>query len=157
MTLKSRHSTADGTSMLIAEMDSDHLLNWIDYCIRAVEKVATDFMRSMEEAQVEQTPFTKAFDSMYGIERRSPEVSAAIYASAVNKLVSTLEPYFTEVFIRNFTDAQNYRIGTLRARFQVCVGRSQRLSTHSAPKLIDGLSALPQDYEDSFDYLPGDS
>ena len=138
MALKSKHRTAEGVTMLIAEMESDHLLNWIDYCIRAAEKVAMDFYRSVEEAQVERTPYTNVFDKMYGIERRTPEVSANLYAEATERLVSTLEPYFTEVFIRNFTEQQNQRIGVLRARFQACVGRSSKLYPHSAPKLIEG-------------------
>lgn len=140
MALKSKHRTAEGITMLIAEMENDHLLNWIDYCIRAAEKVATDFYRSVEEAQVERTPYTDAFDKMYGIERRTPEISANLYAETIDRLVSTLEPYFTEVFIRNFTDQQNHRIGILRARFQACVGRSSKLYPHSAPKLIEGLA-----------------
>ena len=97
-----------------------------------------DFCRSVEEAQIERTPYTSAFDKMYGIERRTPEVSASLYADTIDKLVSTLEPYFTEVFIRNFTDQQNQRIGILRHRFQDCVGRSAKLYPHSAPKLIEG-------------------
>ena len=144
MALTSKHRTADGQTMLVAEMESDHLLNWIDYCIRKAEGVALDFLRSVEEAQVESTPYTKAFDRMYGIERKTPEVSASSYADTVEWLVSALEPYFTEVFIRNFTDQQNQRIGTLRARFQACVGRSYKLNSRSAPKLIEGWAKLPQ-------------
>jgi hypothetical protein len=152
MALKSKHRTADGTTMLIAEMACDHLLNWIDYCIRQAEGVAMDFLRSVKEAQVESTPINKAFDRMYGIERKTPEVSAAAYADTVERLVTILEPYFTEVFIRNFTDAQNQRIGTLRARFQACVGRSYTLNSRSAPKLIEGWTQLPDfDWADSDD------
>jgi len=150
MSLKSKHTTADGQRMLVAEMESDHLLNWIDYAIRAAEKVAMDFLRSVEEAQVEATPYTKAFDRLYGIERKTPEVSAAVYADTIERLVSMLEPYFTEVFIRNFNDAQNQRIGTLRARFQACVGRSYTLNRRSAPKLIEGWVGITDDYDDDF-------
>jgi len=148
--------------MLIAEMESDHLLNWIDYCIRAAEKTAMDFLRSVEEAQVESTPYTQAFDAMYSIERRTPEVSAAAYADTVERLVTILEPYFTEVFIRNFNDAQNQRIGTLRARFQACVGRSYTLNSRSTPKLIEGWKQLPDfnwvdgDYDDDLPNLEGE-
>jgi len=119
MALKSKHRTADGTTILIAEMESDDLLNWINYAIREAEKLSP-----------ESAPYTKAFDRLYGIERNTPEVSAAVYSDAVERLVSTLEPYLAEVFIRNFNDAQNRRIGIFRARFQACVGRSS--------KLIDG-------------------
>lgn len=155
MALKSKHRTADGVTMLIAEMESTHLLNWIDFCIRAAEKVALDFIKAVEMAQVEQTPQTRAFDKMYGIERRTPEVSSELYASTIDKLVTTLEPYFTEVFIRNFTDAENHRIGVLRARFQACVGRSQRLNASSPPRMIDGwakttelVDEIMKDYDD---------
>lgn len=144
MALKSKHRTADGATMLIAEMESDHLLNWIDWCIRKAEGVAMDFLRSVKEAQVESTPYTKAFDKMYGIERKTQEVSAATYADTIEHLVAILEPYFTEVFIRNFSDAQNQRIGTLRARFQACVGRDYKLNSRSAPKLIEGWVSITE-------------
>lgn len=142
MTLKARHTTAEGRTMLVAEMDNDHLLNTINLALGKVEQIAVEFARIVSASETEDTPYSEAWRIMYDIPKRSAKSTAREYAQTVEMTAKYLAPYIMELFTRNFTDQQNARIGVLRHRWQTVVGRSAPISrSHILPLMLEGVVA----------------
>ena len=145
MTLKARHTTAEGKMMLVAEMDNDHLLNTINLALGKVERVANEFTQIVSTSETEDTPYSEAWRIMYDIPKRSAKSAAKEYAATVEMAAEYLAPYIIELFTRNFTDPQNARIGVLRHRWQTVVGRSAPISrSHTPPLMLEGVT-VPDD------------
>ena len=140
MTLKARHTTAEGKTLLVAEMDNDHLLNTINLALGKVEQIAVEFTRIVSANEAEDTPYSEAWRIMYDIPKKSAKSAAKEYAATVEMAAEYLAPYIMELFTRNFTDPQNARIGVLRHRWQTIVGRSAPISrSHTPPLMLKGV------------------
>ena len=88
-----QHTTRDGDSMLIAEMDTPHLINTVKFHLKRINQV---------KAAVGTVDTGSRFnDRLYG--RRStmePEQAADL----VSKIMEKLEPYLAEAFVRGLVD-----------------------------------------------------
>jgi hypothetical protein len=82
-----KHTQRDGKTLLIAQMDDDHLNNMIQLVLRKIEEVQS----LREPAQVD--PYEQR---LYGLKTITPEDAA----DAVRELIQKLYPYLAEAYLR---------------------------------------------------------
>jgi hypothetical protein len=84
-----KHRTKDGTTMLIAQMDDQHLINMINSMLRKVQE-AQRASQNMDKA----TAFQRR---LYNL----PEVTEEEVADVTRAVIQGLYPYLAEAYLRD--------------------------------------------------------
>lgn len=88
------HVTNEGRTLLIAQMDDNHLRNMIRLVLRAIKEVKA----KSESADMD--PYSAA---LYGIRSVDPQEAAEMNRAAICKLY----PYLAEAFLRGMDDLRD--------------------------------------------------
>lgn len=113
-----RHTTSDGTTMLVAQMADSHLMNTINVILRRMREV-----QSTVGIGADMSDFDKAF---YGVQ----EVSEQEAASVMRAMLKRLYPYLAEAYLRD--------LGTPRVALAEMLGRDCALSVAAPLSLPSG-------------------
>lgn len=139
--LQATHTTKDGTTYLVTQMENQHLLNTIRYFLRQ----AVDVIPNNEEVS---NPYK---DALYGTRKRLNPEEAAF---AINRLLFELSPYIMEAFFRQkelqvacFQSVINDILSLMKKIY----ARDSKLET---PK---NLKFLESDIEEEFDEIVGEN
>ena len=146
------HRTANGKTLLVAQMDDEHLLNMIGAIVSWAEQATSQFQTIV--AQVDEadrrkanggTAMAEARRRMYGLPE-PPTMQEAItqYAQGMNQLAGKLEPYLLEAWTREFHVEGEQQFADLRERWTAAVGRKRALS-HPGRELLAAPVAIDDD------------
>jgi hypothetical protein len=146
------HRTANGKTLLVAQMDDEHLLNMIGAIVSWAERATSQFQTIV--AQADETDRCKANGGaaiaearrrMYGLPE-PPTLQEAIiqYAQGMNQLAGKLEPYLLEAWTRELHVEDEEKFADLRERWAVAVGRNRALS-HPGCALLAAPAAIEDD------------
>lgn len=105
-----KHRTRDGTTMLIAQMDDEHLCNTI-YCL----------LRKVQEAQMA----AQNIDTATKFQRRLynlPEVSEEEVADMTRAVIQGLYPYLAEAYLRGLEGPRLVLVEVLGRKDAVSMG-----------------------------------
>ena len=121
-----KHTTADGQTFLVAEMDDKHLISMINLVSRKILELQNKL----------KTPSSAYQQALYGL----PKVSEETIASAVRGFIQKLYPYLAEAYLRELKDPL--------ALLRMAVGRDKALDKISAFPQLTGKVYAPEDFED---------
>lgn len=122
------HVTSDGRSVLIAQMNDDHLRNMIRLILKAVREI---------RAKSEGNDLNPYHAALYGIRNIDPQEAARINREAIRKLY----PYLAEAFLRGLDD--------LRDEVAEAIGRDSALPG-GLPSIASRSSRVVVDDEDLY-------
>lgn len=94
--LKAIHVTATGSKMLIAQMETQHLLNTVNYAFTKISAL-------VPQTVVEKTPQSSYRSALYGQQEVNPKIAAQIVSDSYDAIA----PYALEVMFRMEEIAQN--------------------------------------------------
>lgn len=129
------HKTSGGETLLVAQMDDEHLVNMIGAIVSWAERASGELHRivaqtraaARAEAQGD-VALAEAQRKMYGLPPLPKlEDATGEYARAMNGLSAKLEPYLLEAWTRDLDDAAEEALAGLRERWQLAVGRDAAL------------------------------
>ena len=147
------HRTSGGDTLLIAQMEDEHLLNMIGQIVAWAERASGELHRIIVQTQEAERnnangslAMAEAQRKMYGLPPL-PDLQDATgqYASAMNSLSAKLEPYLLEAWTRSLDEMTEAALAGLRERWQAAVGRTTALPH---PKQYLALDAGTYDDED---------
>jgi hypothetical protein len=150
------HRTANGKTLLVAQMDDEHLLNMIGAIVSWAERATSQFHSFLAQAEIRERAdnsgrvmIAEAQRRMYGLPE-PPTMQEAItqYAQGMNQLAGKLEPYLLEAWTREFHVEGEEQFADLRERWAAAVGRNRALSHPdcallAAPAAIDDENIVP--------------
>jgi hypothetical protein len=142
------HRTANGKTLLVAQMDDEHLLNIIGAIVSWAEQATSQFQ--IIAAQADEADRCKANGGaamaeaqrkLYGLPE-PPTMQEAItqYAQGMNQLAGKLEPYLLEAWTREFHIEGEEQFADLRDRWAAAVGRNRALSHPGCALLAPAIS-----------------
>jgi hypothetical protein len=149
------HRTANGKTLLVAQMDDEHLLNMIGAIVSWAERATSQFQTIVAQADEADrckakggAAYAQAQRRMYGLPD-PPTLQEAItqYAQGMNQLAGKLEPYLLEAWTREFHAEGEQQFADLRERWAAAVGRKRALS-HPGCALL----AAPAAFEDEGEF-----
>lgn len=139
------HTTRDGDQMLIAQMDSRHLLNTIRLFIKRIDALSAEGFQSFDAQAIR-------------VARRSglqlpDEATARLQAERQDKAIletwAHLHAYMGELLLRD--DIEDETVLRLRTAMRKAMGRQQAL-----PRLNQLQLAASSDLRDTEDYVDDD-
>lgn len=129
-----RHRTGYGKTLLIAQMEDEHLLNMIGSVVSWAERATEQFFTIMAQAQdaTRMLPngaaIAMAHRRMYSLpDPLKLDDVADQYGTAMNQLAGRLEPYLLEAWTRQLSEADQTVLDDLRSRWRAAVGRSSAM------------------------------
>ena len=143
------HRTANGKTLLVAQMDDEHLLNMIGAIVSWAERATSQFHSFLAQAEIreradnsDRVMIAEAQRRMYGLPE-PPTMQEAItqYAQGMNQLAGKLEPYLLEAWTREFHVEEEEQFADLRERWAAAVGRKRALS-HPGCALLAAPAAI---------------
>lgn len=154
------HRTAYNKTLLIAQMEDEHLLKMIGTVVFWAERATRQFHNIVAQtAELEQrqsiaaAAYVEAQRKMYGLpDLPSVSQAASQYAEGLNTLSGRLQPYLLEAWTRTLSPTDQAALDELQARWREAVGRSAALS-NPEPMLLVAPKPL-QEEGDQDDYIP---
>jgi hypothetical protein len=151
------HRTGSNKTVLIAQMDDEHLLKMIAAIVVWAERATSQFHRIIAQIETRERAgnsgravIAEAQREMYGLPDLPDRREAAVqYAKGMNSLCGRLEPYLLEVWTRQMSEPDQALLDSLRSRWRMAVGRSRPLPN---PERL--LLATPDLIEDDACDLP---
>jgi len=150
------HRTARGKTLLIAQMEDEHLLNMIGAVVTWAERANSEMQDIMLRTQSAALMaahggdvFAEVQRKVYGLPKPPKlEEASEQYAGVINQLAARLEPYLLEAWTREFSVEGEETLAELRERWTATVGRNSALpSMHhhalAAPAALDEEDDLP--------------
>jgi hypothetical protein len=150
------HRTASGKTLLVAQMDDEHLINMIGAIVSWAERATSQFQMVIAQTQEMErrrlnghAAMAEAQRKMYGLPNLPTLSDAATqYAEAMNMLAGKLQPYLLEAWTRQMDEADQARMDELRVRWREAVGRSTALPNPEhvlleAPAVMDEGDDVP--------------
>jgi hypothetical protein len=139
---RQNHRTGNKT-LLIAQMDDEHLLNMIGAVVHWAERATGQFHRIIAQTEAMgrasaggRAAYAEAQRQMYGLpDLPTLREATTQYAQGMNQLAGKLEPYLLEAWTRQLGEADQAALDSLRSRWRAAVGRCRPLPNSEQPLL----------------------
>lgn len=157
---KQAHRTGRNKTLLIAQMEDEHLLKMIGAVVSWAERATRQFHTFLAQAEVRERAdasgrlmIAEVQRQMYGLpDPPTVREAAARYAHGMNTLSGRLEPYLLEAWTRDLSEADQAVLDGLRARWRKAVGRSAALP--GAERVLLAAPVVPDQYDEDENALP---
>lgn len=152
MSFKSMHRTSDGANLLIATMETNHIINTVNMFVRFAEDASRRFDTAVASNSVGDTsPHGLAMRQIYNLPKPlSLEQETANYAKLIDEYSVRLQDYLLELFTRELTPNQGMALCEASKRWMVAVKRSERIRNPNQPLLNGKVEDFVDDDEVPF-------